>query len=136
MALIKCEECGHEVSDHAKLCPNCGYQNNNIICPECGTIIYNDDECCSNYGYVLNMRQNNNVTLVNRGKNHALAVFALILSFFLPIISLTLAVSVSSSNNNEKNDANTLAIVAAIISLLRIAVVIIYIILTFFPKGI
>lgn len=47
MALIKCEECGHEVSDHAKLCPNCGYQNNNIICPECGTIIYNDDECCS-----------------------------------------------------------------------------------------
>lgn len=24
MALIKCKECGHEVSDKAKICPNCG----------------------------------------------------------------------------------------------------------------
>lgn len=26
MALIKCPECGHEVSDTAANCPNCGYQ--------------------------------------------------------------------------------------------------------------
>lgn len=25
MALIKCPECGHEVSSEAKNCPNCGY---------------------------------------------------------------------------------------------------------------
>lgn len=25
MALIKCPECGHEISDKAKICPNCGY---------------------------------------------------------------------------------------------------------------
>ena len=24
MALIKCNECGKEMSDHAKICPNCG----------------------------------------------------------------------------------------------------------------
>ena len=24
MALIKCKECGHEVSDRASACPNCG----------------------------------------------------------------------------------------------------------------
>ena len=24
MALIKCTECGHEVSDKAQTCPNCG----------------------------------------------------------------------------------------------------------------
>ena len=24
MALIKCKECGHEMSDHATSCPNCG----------------------------------------------------------------------------------------------------------------
>lgn len=136
MSLIKCVECGHDMSDHAKMCPNCGYQNNTIICPECGTIIYNDNESCSNCGYTLNTVQNNNVTLINRGKNHTLAVIALILSFFLPIISLTLAVIVSSSNHNEKNDANTLAVVSAIISLLRIIGIIIYIILTFFPRGI
>lgn len=26
MALIKCPECNHEVSDTAKNCPNCGYK--------------------------------------------------------------------------------------------------------------
>lgn len=25
MALIKCRECGHEISDQAKMCPSCGY---------------------------------------------------------------------------------------------------------------
>ncbi len=25
MALVKCSECGHEVSDNALSCPNCGY---------------------------------------------------------------------------------------------------------------
>ncbi len=28
MALIKCPECGHEISEKAKMCPNCGYQVN------------------------------------------------------------------------------------------------------------
>lgn len=37
MALIKCPECGREVSDKASACPNCGYpisksiENNNVI---------------------------------------------------------------------------------------------------------
>lgn len=26
MALIKCPECGKEISDKATLCPNCGYE--------------------------------------------------------------------------------------------------------------
>lgn len=26
MALIKCPECGKEISDTAKSCPNCGYE--------------------------------------------------------------------------------------------------------------
>lgn len=25
MALVKCKECGHEISDSAYFCPNCGY---------------------------------------------------------------------------------------------------------------
>ena len=27
MALIKCKECGKEISDQAKTCPHCGYEN-------------------------------------------------------------------------------------------------------------
>ena len=30
MALIKCHECGKEISDKAKCCPNCGYGNKKI----------------------------------------------------------------------------------------------------------
>lgn len=26
MSLIKCPECNHEISDKAKMCPNCGYE--------------------------------------------------------------------------------------------------------------
>lgn len=47
MSLINCPECGKEISDKAKMCPNCGYQNENVkknyyekfasyICDNCG----------------------------------------------------------------------------------------------------
>lgn len=35
MALIKCQECGKDVSDKAKICPNCGYP----ICEEESKVI-------------------------------------------------------------------------------------------------
>jgi len=31
MSLIKCPECGKEISDRANMCPNCGYTNKNNI---------------------------------------------------------------------------------------------------------
>lgn len=31
MALIKCKECGKELSDKAKICPNCGYREQKPI---------------------------------------------------------------------------------------------------------
>lgn len=48
MALIKCPECGKEISEQATSCPNCGVtinqtqstpQNNNpsVKCPKCGS---------------------------------------------------------------------------------------------------
>lgn len=51
MALINCPECGHQVSDKAATCPNCGVTlnqnvvvnvqaspqaNNGVKCPKCG----------------------------------------------------------------------------------------------------
>ena len=29
MALIRCAECNKEISSSAKVCPNCGYKNDN-----------------------------------------------------------------------------------------------------------
>lgn len=50
MAIIKCPECGHQVSDHANTCPNCGIGIAGKItrCPDCGEIVFNDQEMCPN----------------------------------------------------------------------------------------
>jgi hypothetical protein len=48
MAMIKCPECGHQVSDAAPTCPQCGVRIEGRImrCPDCGEIIFNDQELC------------------------------------------------------------------------------------------
>ena len=70
MALIKCPECGKEISDKSKLCIHCGYpledtinivekELSSSICPFCGVqkqhIIKNNiEETCSVCGYIFN----------------------------------------------------------------------------------
>ena len=51
MALIKCKECGHEVSDKASACPNCGCPIEKInYCVECGQLFPDDMNECPNCG--------------------------------------------------------------------------------------
>lgn len=66
MALIKCNECGHEVSDKASVCPNCGCPLvKEKICTECGQPIPDNVSECPNCGApqsqgVLSLPQKNN----------------------------------------------------------------------------
>lgn len=50
MAMIKCPECGHQISDKAPVCPNCGVEiaGKIIKCPQCGEIYFRDEEMCPN----------------------------------------------------------------------------------------
>ncbi|MBQ3858335.1 zinc-ribbon domain-containing protein [Segatella bryantii] len=50
MAIIKCPECGHQISDKAPICPSCGVEISGkvIKCTNCGEIYFNDEECCPN----------------------------------------------------------------------------------------
>lgn len=52
MALIKCSECGKEISDKALECPHCGcpQEKMDTYCIECGKKIKNDDKVCPNCG--------------------------------------------------------------------------------------
>jgi uncharacterized membrane protein YvbJ len=53
MALLKCTECGHEVSDRASACPNCGCpisRDEKKVCVECGTQIPDNFTECPNCG--------------------------------------------------------------------------------------
>ena len=53
MALIKCKECNKEISDKAKKCPHCGFENNIITCPECKKEIENNVNTCPNCGFEI-----------------------------------------------------------------------------------
>ncbi len=51
MSLIKCPECGNNVSDKAESCPNCGFSVASLIkCPECGNMFSGKADACPNCG--------------------------------------------------------------------------------------
>lgn len=48
MAIIKCPECGHQISDMAATCPNCGVEikGNIVKCPHCGNVYIKGQAVC------------------------------------------------------------------------------------------
>lgn len=48
MAIIKCPECGKQISDKAPTCPNCGVQiaGKLTLCANCGNIYFEEDRIC------------------------------------------------------------------------------------------
>ena len=64
MAIIKCPECGHQVSDRAKTCPSCGIEIAGKItrCPDCGEYIFKDDRECPNCHCSINASASEPVT--------------------------------------------------------------------------
>lgn len=54
--IIKCPECGHQVSDRAKVCPSCGIDIAGKItrCPDCGEYIFKDERECPNCHCLIN----------------------------------------------------------------------------------
>jgi len=54
--LIRCPECGHQVSDQAKTCPSCGIDiaGNVTSCPECGQIMLKGWAECPHCHCVVN----------------------------------------------------------------------------------
>jgi uncharacterized membrane protein YvbJ len=55
--IIKCPECGHQVSDRAKVCPSCGIDIAGKVtrCPDCGEIIFKDEAECPNCHCPINL---------------------------------------------------------------------------------
>ena len=54
MALIKCTECGQEISDAAEACPKCGAPQDlaarPVKCPDCGTMVPGTVDACPKCG--------------------------------------------------------------------------------------
>ena len=68
MALIKCKECGSEISSTAKSCPHCGYKNDNKVCPECGSDVGTKEKVCSSCGFPLQKKNTQNIISDNLDK--------------------------------------------------------------------
>jgi len=70
MALIKCSECGKEISDTCDSCIHCGCPiEKPIVCSECGKEINSDMKICPNCGNELTEELNNDYLLSKKGSN-------------------------------------------------------------------
>lgn len=56
--IIKCPECGHQISDKAPVCPSCGVEiaGKIVRCPHCGEIHFISDGICPNCHHSLTER--------------------------------------------------------------------------------
>ena len=78
MALIKCKECGHEVSDKASSCPNCGCPIEKVlVCRECGQQIPDGVDTCSNCGCPIERVKTANQEVVDEPKKNKAWIWAL-----------------------------------------------------------
>ena len=69
--IIKCPECGHQVSDHARTCPSCRVDIAGKVtrCPDCGEYIFKDDHECPNCHCSINAAASEPETMVQNTQN-------------------------------------------------------------------
>lgn len=70
--IIKCPECGHQVSDRAKTCPSCGVDIAGKVtrCPDCGEYIFKDDHECPNCHCSINAAASEPETIAQSTQNN------------------------------------------------------------------
>lgn len=75
MSLIRCPECGKEISDRAVCCPNCGYKfEETKFCKFCGEKIPKDSVVCTKCGrQVENQNSQSGITINNAANSNATA---------------------------------------------------------------
>ena len=111
MALIKCSECGKDVSDKASSCPNCGnpiiVPKKDRVCEKCGGLVSDTAETCVHCGAELDKS-----TITNRKTNICAVLgflFGVVSVFINPYALFGIAAiiiscvgSVQINNNHEK----------------------------------
>lgn len=86
MSIIRCYECGNEISDKAERCPHCGAVKKKY-CQHCGALIDTDCIVCPQCGkQVGNLNQNeHNIVINNSSSASASASASAVASVNMPI---------------------------------------------------
>ncbi len=114
MALIKCPECGKEVSDKAVTCPNCGYPlkeylDNNMS--DGGTDQYYNEEDDYNQPvgpYLNNETSQGGENIPKKKKSHRMVIIFAVLA----IIGIIIAIFLEPNHNTADNADDTDLIIA------------------------
>lgn len=70
MALIKCSECGRDVSDKASACPHCGNPlTPKIFCEDCGNEVSPNDKVCPKCGCPIQAKRETTTTNTSSTNN-------------------------------------------------------------------
>lgn len=88
MALIKCSECGKEMSDKAEKCPHCGEKNQVCFCSECGKKVKKNDSVCPECGVQIQRENSRKIKKIR--KNIGFGIAYIILGVISVIWGLTL----------------------------------------------
>ena len=103
MALIKCPNCGTDVSDKAKQCPNCGEilqtQKVVIMCEECGCELEDNATICPKCGCPVPESEEQKK---KRKKKKIIISVIVILFVILAIIAIVCAVNVTKQKKAEE----------------------------------
>lgn len=129
MALIKCNECGADISDKARKCPNCGCERSKKFCPECGKALSESANVCPECGYSFTNNNNVNPAAIYNGENYGLSIAGLVCSFLVPILGLIFGIIALSSNKGKQNSAKNFGLAATIISSVIMAISLIIILM-------
>lgn len=86
MALIKCIECGNEISDKAEICPKCGAKTKKKFCQHCGEQIDIDCIICPKCGkQVAELGGNDKNIIINNNNSSSSSASASAYSSVRPV---------------------------------------------------
>lgn len=109
MALIKCSECGKEISDKSKTCIHCGCPVENetkYYCEECGKEILKTDKVCSNCGCPIDNKISDDIIVVSK-RDKSLEIFKKIYPKFFGFIILISIIVIFIMENSLPSDSNS-----------------------------
>lgn len=121
-----CNNCGKEVKEGTKFCPDCGNsltdenetinnQQNNTVgvpCPKCGSIIPNGNIACINCGTLLNQESHKAVIIIGY---IATILATLLIPFAGIIVSVIFAIYLGTRNNKSVRKHGIIMIVIAVV---------------------